>query len=330
MSHNTALVGTAHIHTPNFVKRLQTRQDVKVSYVWDHDIPRAEKNAEALGAKVSDLRSIWQDETVASVIICSETHLHKDLVLAACQAKKHLFVEKPLGFKAEEALAMAKAVEAADLTFQTGYFNRSSPIYQFLKQHIEQGTFGKITRARHMNCHQGALAGWFDTDWRWMTDPKQAGVGAFGDLGAHSLDLLIWFFGPVAKVVGHVDTAINRYSCDEYGEALIQFDNGVLASLAAGWVDLANPVSFMLSGTEGHAYVMGRDKLFIKCPKLTGTEEEVLWQDLPQELPHAFELFFDALVKPSTKVPLISVGEAAYSSAVMERIYQSVEVGGWR
>jgi predicted dehydrogenase len=49
---------------------------------------------------------------------------------------------------------------------------------------------GKITRARGSNCHSGSLGGWFDKEYRWMADPKIAGVGAFGDLGTHKLDIL--------------------------------------------------------------------------------------------------------------------------------------------
>ena len=45
-----ALVGGAHIHVPNFIKRVQARDDVAVSHVWDHDPDRAQRRAAALGA----------------------------------------------------------------------------------------------------------------------------------------------------------------------------------------------------------------------------------------------------------------------------------------
>ena len=56
-----ALLGCAHIHTPGFVKRLQDRQDVKVSYVWDHDEARAAKWTDVLGAQqVTDPAVAWE------------------------------------------------------------------------------------------------------------------------------------------------------------------------------------------------------------------------------------------------------------------------------
>src|SRR5437763_4611036 len=105
-----ALVGCAHIHTPNFVKRLQARDDVRVAAVWDHDAARARRNAEAFGIEPGDLGAIWRDSAIAAVIICSETDRHEELVAAATAAKKHLFVEKPLAITARDAYAMAEAI----------------------------------------------------------------------------------------------------------------------------------------------------------------------------------------------------------------------------
>ena len=109
---NVGLVGAAHIHTPNFVKTMKARTDLRVTKVWDHDAERAARNAEALGAQVvPDPAEIWSDASIPAVVICSETDRHRGLVLAATAAKKHLFVEKPLGLGARDSWEMAAAVE---------------------------------------------------------------------------------------------------------------------------------------------------------------------------------------------------------------------------
>jgi len=125
-----ALLGAAHIHTPNFVKRLLDRKDVQVKAVWDHDPARASKNAAALhhAAVVSEPSAIWNDPGIDAVVVCSETNRHAELVGASAAAGKHLFVEKPLGFSGTDALAMAKAIRQAGVLFQTGYFMRGNPI----------------------------------------------------------------------------------------------------------------------------------------------------------------------------------------------------------
>ena len=263
--------GCAHIHTPGFINLLNGRKDVRVKYVWDHDAARAEKRGKELkAAVVTNLNDIWSDPQVKAVVICSETNRHPALVHAAAKAGKHMFVEKPLGITAKESHAMAAAIEQARLLFMTGYFMRSMPQHLFLKEEIAKGNFGKITRVRGSNCHSGSLGGWFDTEWRWMADPAISGVGAFGDLGTHSLDILMWLMGDVAEVTADINIITGRYAkCDESGEAIIKFKNGVTGTLAAGWVDVDNPVSLLISGTEGHAVIMN-DKLYYKSSKVQG------------------------------------------------------------
>jgi predicted dehydrogenase len=322
-----ALIGAAHIHTPGFVKRILAREDCSVEYVYDHDHARAAANAELLGASViDDPVAAWSDPGVAAAVVCSETNRHLDLVLAGAAAGKHLFVEKPLGIGAEDAFRMADAIEEAGVLFQTGYFRRGTPVEQFLKQQIDAGAFGEITRVRHTNCHSGSLGGWFDTDWRWMADPEQAGCGAFGDLGTHSLDILLWWLGDVSRVTADIDVVTERYGdCDEYGEGMIKFESGAIATMAGGWVDVAHPVGIIISGTEGHAHVAD-GKLFFKSANVEGADGGE-WTDLPDAQPHAFDLFLAAVA--GEDVTLVGPHEAALRSAVMEAMYEAATHQTW-
>jgi predicted dehydrogenase len=329
MTHKTAFVGCAHIHTPGFVKRVNERTDVSTKYVWDHDAARADKRAAELGAvRAAELSDIWSDPEVESVVICSETNLHDDLVRAAAAAKKHMFVEKPLGMGAQDAYSMARAIGDAGVLFQTGYFMRGNPIHQFLREHIQKGSFGKITRLRHTNFHSGSLGDWFTPEWLWMTDTKQAGVGAFGDLGTHSLDIMMWLLGDVARVTAEIATVTGRYGdLDETGEGLMLFKNGIIGSIGGGWVDVVHPVGVILSGTEGHAYV-ANGQLFFKSQHVEGATGESAWTALPEAWPHAFELFFDAALGKEN-VSLVKPEEAAARSAVMEAMYRAAEQHTW-
>ena len=324
-----ALVGCAHIHTPSFIKRLNDRPEVSVKYVWDHDQTRAKKGAAELSAQtVTDLADIWSDSAIEAAIICAETDRHETLVLAGAAAKKHLFVEKPLGFGAADSYKMAEAIEQAGVLFQTGYFQRGQPIHLFVRDHIQKGSFGKITRIRHSNCHSGSLRDLFTPEWLWMTDFKQAGCGAFGDLGTHSLDLLLWFMGNVRNVTATIDVATGRYGdCDEFGEGLLKFENGAVGTLAAGWVDVAHPVNLIISGTEGHAYA-ANGTLYFQSKHVAGADGKKPWTDLPAAWPHAFELFLDAILGQGD-VSLVGPREAAVRSAVMEALYEGAKRQQW-
>lgn len=323
-----ALVGCGHIHTPGFIKRLQARNDVTVKYVWDHLPERAAKQAEALSTRtIAEVGEVWADPQIAGVIICSETDRHEPLVLAAAAAKKHMFVEKPLGMAAADAYRMAAAVKRAGVLFQTGYFQRGLPFNQFLRAEIAAGHFGQVTRIRLTNCHAGSLKGWFDTEWRWMADPAQAGIGGFGDLGTHALDLLLWMMGEVKDVTASIKVVTGRYGdCDETGEGIINFTSGAIGTLAAGWVDVAHPVTHFVSGTQGYAYV-ANGKLFYQSEHVPGADGKEPWEKLPEAWPHAFELFLDAL--NGKQVPLVGVDEAAYRSSVMGAMYEAARTKAW-
>jgi predicted dehydrogenase len=327
--HQVALIGCAHIHTPGFIKRINERPDIRVKAVWDHDAERAGRRAAELNSQVvADLTTIWTDPEIQYVIICSETNIHDQLVIPAAEAKKHIFAEKPIGIGAADSYKMARAIDAAGVSFHTGYFRRGDSIHQFVRDQIQKGSFGKITRIRHTNCHSGSLGGWFDTEWRWMADPSQAGVGAYGDLGAHSLDILIWLMGDVSRVTSTLNVVTGRYGdCDESGEGLLQFTNGVAGTLAAGWVDVADPAWLEISGTEGHAHVHD-NQLFFNSKHVAGADGKTPWTALPEKQTAGFDLFLD-LIEGKANAPLVSAKEAAYRCAVMEAMYAGHEQKRW-
>lgn len=323
-----AIAGCAHIHIDGFIHTLQNRSDTVCKTVWDHNTGRAEQRAGELGAAVAgSMEAISADPEIDAVIVCTETNLHEQVVLPLAAARKHLFVEKPLGFASADAFRMAAAIEAAGVIYGTGFFMRGYPAHLFLKQQVENGAFGKITRVRGSNCHSGALGHWFDTDWRWMADPKIAGVGAFGDLGAHMLDILLWLNGDVSEVTAQLDRGTGAYEgCDETGEGLLRFTNGTIGTLAAAWDDVADPVTLQICGTEGHAVIINGD-LYFKSNHVDGADGKAPWTDLPPAQPASLDAFLDAVEgKPAA---LVTVREAATRSAVMEALYTGAQNGAW-
>jgi len=320
----TAFLGVAHIHTPDFVKKLQNRADVQVKAVYDHDPKRAALRAGELGAEVATAEAILADPEITSVIICSETRHHLDLAVRAARAGKHLFVEKPLAFDGAEAETIANEIEAAGVVFQTGFMQRGSAVNRFIRDEIAKGHLGTITRARFTNCHGAALGGWFDTDWRWIAEKSEAGGGGLADLGAHALDILLWVLTPVAgqpvKFAGTVGSATHRYGeIDEWGVGLVTFESGAVAVVEASWVNpkLHSPVEF--HGTRGQ-FVVNGGKVFYYSDLVPGADGGE-FQVPGENLPHAFELFFDALEGAS--VPLVKVREAALGSHVMYELYKA-------
>lgn len=327
----TAFLGVAHIHTPGFINKLQERDDVEVKAVFDHEEERGQRRAEEMQAEyTSELDTILHDAEITSVVICSETNRHLELVTKAAQAGKHIFCEKPLAVSVDEAAQMKAAVEAAGVEFQTGFFMRGWPTTQFIKREVAAGHLGVVTRMRFVNGHSGSLGGWFDTEWRWTADKEQAGGGGFADLGAHALDIILWTLrtscggpcGEVERVAASLGTATKRYGdIDEYGTGLLTFGSGASAVVEASWVDpkLSSPIEVF--GTQGQIQVNG-NKVKYYSEHVEGADGGD-WTDLPKEQPHAFDLFFDKLAGKEIGIPLISVEEAAEESRVMAEMYRA-------
>jgi predicted dehydrogenase len=325
-----AIVGCAHIHVPSYTQLLNYRKDVKVKYVWDHDVARAKKAAEAAGAAVvDDVAKIWKDPDIKAVVILSETVRHEELVIAAAKAKKHMFVEKPLALGARDAYAMMQAVEEAGVLFQMGYTRRGEGRTQFIQEQIKNGTLGKVTRIRASTSHGGATEGMFDKDFKWNVDPEQAGVGGFGDIGTHALDMLILMMGEVDSVTAVLTPGTGRYpNVDQVGEGLIRFKNGVIGTVGGSWADdKENLINFGIWGTEGHAWFV-HDYVYLRSKKVEKATGRRPQGKLPKSWDNVMFMFIDAVMgKPD--LPLVTIREAAYCSAVMEAMYQGAKEKKW-
>lgn len=318
---NLAWIGVAHIHTPGFSNEVKKRGH-KCAGVYDHDAAKAAKNAENLGGKVRAIAEMVADKSVDAFIITSETVNHLELLKQIAHAGKPIFLEKPLGTNMEVSTALYEVLTSNKVVFQTGYFQRGGAGIQTIKKKLDEGFFGTVTRVRASVCHNGALGGWFDADWRWMADRKQSGVGAFGDLGTHGLDLLMWLFGSVKAATGALSMGTARYEgCDELGEGLLKFKSGAIGTLTASWDDIANPVRMQVCGTKGHALLNGDLQLSGEDGKMK------LITDLEPSVSAGFPGFLDYL--EGKKVTLVTPREATMRDIVMDAIYHGAETQSW-
>ena len=155
---NIAFIGTSHIHTPNFISRVNSNNQINCIGVWDKDKNRSKSYSEKLQCKNYDnYIDLLKEPNLDGVIVCSETNLHYELVKKITENKKHCFIEKPLGIGKKDSFEMANLIESSNIIFQTGYFMRSNPVYIKLKELIAANYFGEISRIRLINCHDGLM-----------------------------------------------------------------------------------------------------------------------------------------------------------------------------
>lgn len=320
MSVNLAWAGTAHIHTQSFVKEALQR-GFACAGVWDHDAERARHSAHQLGGQVKTMPELADDKSVSGYVICSETVYHLDLVGQIVGAGKPVFIEKPMGFDAKQSRAMSKLLDEHRITFQTGYAMRGQAKNRALKTKVDEGFFGNITRIRASCCHNGALGGWFDKEWRWMADRRLAGVDGFGDLGTHMIDQVMWMFGPVKAVTGAMADGSRRYpDCQELGEAMLKFSSGVIGTVAASWDDIADPIRIQVMGTKGHA-LLGDDLM------LAGEDGAFKKAEVGENATAGFNAFLDHL--EGNPAELVTADEATARDIVMDAIYRGAASQSW-
>src|SRR6185436_14180848 len=121
--------------------------------------------------------------------------------------------------------------------------------------------------------------------------------------------ILIWLMGEVESVTADIRAVTHRYGeCDETGEGLIRFKNGVIGTLAAGWVDIEDPVQLEISGTEGHA-VISENHLYYRSKKMPETDSKEPYTKLPPAPRAPMHQFIDA-VAGAKEIPLVPPSEA--------------------
>lgn len=176
----------------------------------DIDAGTIERNARSFGIPrwTTDWRELVNDPEVDVVDITTPNHLHAEMAIAAAQAGKHVYCEKPLALSAAEAKTIVDAVEAAGVISLVGFNYLKNPIQGFAKEIIESGELGEITLFRGM----------FDQDilvdpaipFSWRMDKQLAGSGALGDLGAHTISLAHFLVGDMVEVCGMRETVIKE------------------------------------------------------------------------------------------------------------------------
>lgn len=148
----------------------------------EFDVPKAYGSAQDLIA----------DRNVDAVVVVSSTHAHRDGVVAAAQAKKPVFCEKPPALSLAECAAMSDAVDKSGAFFQMGFMRRFDPGYAAAKDKMSQGTIGKpvVFKSSSRDPFRPSLE---------YANPASSG-GIMVDMGIHDFDLARWFMGEVDTV----------------------------------------------------------------------------------------------------------------------------------
>lgn len=156
----------------------------------------------------ADWQAAVRSDDVDLVDVSSPGSTHCEIAVAAAQAGKHVFCEKPLAFTVADSKKMLSAVREAGVKHMVNFNYRRCPAVSLAKQMIEAGEIGEV---RHMRCTY--LQDWLvdpEFPMNWRMRKEAAGSGSHGDLGAHSIDLARFLAGEISEVVGTTKTFITE------------------------------------------------------------------------------------------------------------------------
>ena len=161
----------------------------------------------------TDYRRLVGRDDVGLVDVVTPGNTHREIVLAALEAGKHVICEKPLANSLAEAKEMLVAAREAG-TINTVCFNyRRAPAVQLAKKLIDEGRLGTIRHWRATYLQDFIMDPGFPLIWR--LKKELAGSGALGDIGAHIVDLSQFLLGGISEVVGMMETFVRERPLEE-------------------------------------------------------------------------------------------------------------------
>jgi scyllo-inositol 2-dehydrogenase (NAD+) len=196
----------------------------------------------------TDFNALVNDKAVDAVVVMTPTKLHKDVVVAAVQAGKPIFCEKPLALSMQDAELMRAEVTKRGVFFQLGFMRRFDAGYAAAKKKIDAGAIGRLCVFKSTSRDKERPS----VDY---LRPENSG-GLFIDMGIHDFDLARWFMGEVASVysTGGVLAYPEMKGIGDWDNAItnIRFTSGCI-----GVVDLSRngvygyAIHTEIVGTEG-------------------------------------------------------------------------------
>ena len=199
-----------------------------------------------------DAHKLINDPEVNAIYIATPPSSHQEYALAAINAHKPVYVEKPMSLNYTDAQNIAAAAKEKDIKLSVAHYRREQPRFKKIKQLVNDKAIGEILHA-HITLHKPPLtANEINNPMiKWRINPAIAGGGLFNDLAPHQLDLMYYFFGDVKKVNGIATNQGTAYNADDMVAGNILFKNGVAFSGAWCFNAFKEADNCEITGTKG-------------------------------------------------------------------------------
>jgi len=207
-------------------------------------------------------------------LICNPTHLHMETARQCAENCCNLFIEKPVSSSLKFQEDLKQLLDKNNKIGMVGYMMRYHPCILKMREWINEGKVGKVISLR-------AIWGEYLPDWHPWEDYRST-YAALSEMGggpaltlSHELDLALWMFGKVEKVIGLSNFNSNLEIDTEHGiDILIGFENGVTANIHLDYVQKPPKRYTEIVGTEGRVeFDYYKNKVVLYTHSNLATEE---------------------------------------------------------
>jgi predicted dehydrogenase len=281
------LIGGGGISDAHIQGYLRIPDQVKVSAVSDVIEANAHRRSEQVGGAqtYSDYHVMLAESDLDAVDICLPHYLHKDAIVAAANAKKHILCEKPLCLTLQEAKEVENAVKENGVTLMCAHNQLFIPAIQKARQLIEEGVLGNIYAIRTVDSFYHN----FDLSTiGWRGNRAMIGGGELIDTGYHPTYMLLYLANSIPTEVTAMlsQHRLTFMDGEDSAQVLVRFANGAVGNIVTSWAQDMTPNTerFSVRGELGHLYSLGTD-LHVN---IRGKETQVISFPEPESGPYTF------------------------------------------
>ena len=247
----------AGLVSPFHAKAIQASKGGKLLAICDMAKERADKMAAEYKVKAYyTFKEMLADPAIQVVNICLPNHLHRDAVVQAAAAKRHVLTEKPPAMSLHDTDEMITACKKARVKFGCTVQCRVRKSIQAIKQAIDSGRFGTVL-------HADAYMKWFRSIEYYQSDAwrmsRKSGAGVTVQHAFHYIDLLQYLIGPARRVQARMNNLAHPgIQIEDTVLAFVEFANGaqgVVEASTALWP--GTDLRIEINGTNGTAIVTG-------------------------------------------------------------------------
>lgn len=234
----------------------------------DADVGRAADCAACFGGRAfNSLTDLLADDAVDAVIVCTPAKSHREIVVQALQAGKHVLCEKPMAVSEADAQAMIVAEQASGCKLMISHNQRFYEPHIRAKMLLESGAIGRLISFRTFNGIRGPeYSSILGADHAYF-DRKMSGRGVMSDVGSHRVDLMRFMLGcDYRRVFSYTPTlekkdALGRpIEVDDNAMSIVEMDNGAVGVIITSWTSMSgNDRMTQLFGTAGVITIYGAD-----------------------------------------------------------------------